>query len=42
MAADLAGADALVVVADDNGTTTFLTECTETNNAFVVDGPFCD
>ncbi len=41
-AEDLAGADALVVVADDNGTTTFLTECTETNNAFVVDGPFCD
>ncbi len=41
--ADVAGADALVLVADDNGYGTgVLSECSETNNSFWFSGPFCE
>lgn len=41
-AAEVAGAEALWVAADDDGTGTgALSECLETDNGFQLDGPFC-
>jgi hypothetical protein len=42
-AADLVGADAIVLQADDDGSGTgAINECSETNNSFTWSGPFCD
>jgi len=42
-AADLAAAEAVLVMADDDGTGTgVLDECSEDNNDFWFDGPFCE